>query len=191
MAALTLLGARDAPPVNEAAWNMREIAGASLIQTSDRCVRCHKADGLVPPIEPGHIVKPPDWIAMHVADPEVIAAGIRDAPQAGPTSQADTRAMVAALSHLRSSAPPAVDAETLHLDTVFTRFCLDCHTLDAVGGEDGPDLSHIGLKLSAATIVQRVTNPKTVMADAEMPAFDGKIPPEDIRAIANWLALRK
>ena len=75
--------------------------------------------------------------------------------------------------------------------TLFTRFCFNCHTLDGVGGHDGPNLSHAGLKLGAATIEQRLMDPLSVMPDAEMPSFAGKISEEDMRAIANWLAQRK
>jgi cbb3-type cytochrome oxidase cytochrome c subunit len=60
-----------------------------------------------------------------------------------------------------------------------------------VGGKDGPELSHVGVKLSAALMEQRITDPTTVKADAEMPSFSDKITPEDIRAIAGWLAQRK
>ena len=44
--ALTVIGAMDAPPANAAQWHIREIAGVSMAQTSERCIRCHRADGL-------------------------------------------------------------------------------------------------------------------------------------------------
>ena len=188
---LTVLGARDTPSARAAQWNIQEIGGAAMIATSDRCTRCHRADGLAAPVEPGHISKPADWVEMHVADPEVIAAGVREAPQGSGTAQAETKAMVAAVSRLRSSPPPALDATTTHVYTEFARNCFSCHTVDGAGGKDGPDLSHAGLKLSPETIEQRIIDPKTVKPDSDMPAFGGKIAPEDIRAIAQWLASRK
>jgi ubiquinol-cytochrome c reductase cytochrome b subunit len=188
---LTVLGARDSAPASAAQWNVRELGGAALIQTSERCVRCHRADGLAQPIEAGRIGKPADWLAAHVDDPEVIAAGVRPAPAGTGTAQAESKAILAALARLRSGPPPAFDAETTKVHVLVSRFCLNCHVIDGVGGKDGPELSHVGVKLSAATMEQRITDPTTVKPDAEMPSFAGKITPEDIRLIASWLAQRK
>jgi ubiquinol-cytochrome c reductase cytochrome b subunit len=186
--ALTAWGVRDVPRVDQNAWNFQEIAGAALIQSGDRCVRCHRSGGVAAPVEAGHIVRPPGWLTMHVADPEVLAAGIREAPF---VNQADSRAMLAALSHLRSSSPPAVDAATLRIYTLLSRFCVECHQLDGAGGTRGPDLSHAGLKFDATTLEQRITDAHDVRPDTPMPAFSGIIDPADIKALAEWLAQRK
>jgi ubiquinol-cytochrome c reductase cytochrome b subunit len=184
---LTTLGAMDRPPTATHAWNVREMAGVVLMGT-DRCTRCHSADGLAAPVEAGRIGQSMDWLKAHVADPEVIAPGIRDAPAA---NQNDTAAIQAALARMRSAAPPAVDAATSHVLVLVNRFCLGCHVIDGFGGHDGPDLSHAGSKLDEATIERRVTNPRDVRPDAEMPSFATKMSPEDIRAVAAWLAARK
>jgi len=99
--------------------------------------------------------------------------------------------MIAAISRLRSGPPPALDPAVTHVSEQFARYCFSCHTIDGAGGKDGPELSHAGLKLTAATIEQRIIDPKSVKPDSDMPAFGGKIAPEDIRAIAGWLASRK
>ena len=189
--ALTVIGAMDAPPANAAQWHIREIAGVSMAQTSERCIRCHRADGLAAPIEAGRITKPADWLAMHVADPQVIAAGIREAPEGSPTDQAENRALLAGLARLRAGPPPATDAETTHVYTVFSRYCFNCHVVDGVGGKDGPALTHVGMSLSAAAIEQRIVDPLSVDPNAEMPSFADKLSPEDIRKLANWLSRRK
>jgi ubiquinol-cytochrome c reductase cytochrome b subunit len=191
LSALTAVGALDVPRATPAQWHLREIAGASLVQTGERCIRCHRSDGLAGPVEPGRITKTAEWLAAHVADPEVIGAGIREAPAAGPIAVADRRAMIAALARLRSGPPPAVDGETLHVYTLVSRFCLNCHVIDGVGGKDGPDLSHAGMKLGASAIEQRLIDPLAVDPVAEMPSMLDKMAPEDIRRIANWLATRK
>ena len=41
VATLTTLGALDKPAAGGTQWNIQEIAGASLIQSSERCTRCH------------------------------------------------------------------------------------------------------------------------------------------------------
>ena len=128
---------------------------------------------------------------MHVADPQVIAAGIREAPQGTPTDQAENRALLAGLARLRAGPPPRTDAETTHVYTVFSRFCFNCHVVDGVGGKDGPALTHVGMSLSAAAIEQRIIDPLTVDPQAEMPSFADKISAEDIKKLAKWLAQRK
>jgi mono/diheme cytochrome c family protein len=106
-------------------------------------------------------------------------------------NQADSRAILAALARLRAGAPPAVDAGTLHVYTLLSRFCVDCHQLDGTGGTRGPDLSHAGLKSGAATLEQRITDAHDSRPDTPMPAFSGLIDPADIRALAEWLGQRR
>ena len=188
VATLTTLGAMDRPPAGDGVWSVRELAGVSLIETDTRCTRCHSPDGVAAPVEAGRIGRSMDWLRAHVADPEVIAPGIREAPT---TNQNDTAAIQSALARMRSTTPPPVDAPTAHVLTLVNRSCLGCHVIDGSGGHDGPELSHAGSKLDAATIERRVINPLDVKPDAQMPAFAGKLSPEDIRAIASWLATRK
>jgi ubiquinol-cytochrome c reductase cytochrome b subunit len=187
VATLTALGAMDRPPAANGAWNVRELAGVSLMAT-DRCTRCHSADGLAAPVVAGRIGQSMDWLRAHVADPEVIAPGIRDAP---PTNQNDTLAIQAALARMRSTSPPPVEASTAHVLVLVNRFCLSCHIIDGIGGHDGPELSHVGAKLDSTTIERRIINPLDVKPDAQMPSFATKIDPADIGAIAVWLAERK
>jgi ubiquinol-cytochrome c reductase cytochrome b subunit len=185
---LTTLGALDKPPQQAAGWSVREMAGAALISTGDRCSRCHSPTGVAAPIAAGHIGRAQDWLAMHVADPEMIAAGLREAPA---TNDRDTLALLAALARMRGAEPPAADDATRHLMVTVNRQCLGCHLIDGVGGKEGPDLSHVGQKYSAELIARRVTNPVDVKPDAEMPSFRGQLTPAEILAIAQWLASRK
>jgi mono/diheme cytochrome c family protein len=156
--------------------------------SENRCVRCHKPDGLAAPIEAGHVGRPADWLAAHVVDPEVIAPGLREPPEA---NQRDTAAIVAALARLRAESPPALDPSTAHLHVVVNRTCLGCHLIDGVGGTEGPDLSNVGSKYDLASIERRINNPVDVKPDAEMPAFGGRLTTEEIHAIAAWLAAKK
>ncbi len=188
VAALTYLGSRDKPAEAAAGWNVRELAGAALMAADDRCSTCHKADGVAAPIEAGHLSRPADWLAAHVADPQMIAPGLRPPPE---SNQRDTAAILAALARMRGEAPPAMTPEASHVDVLLNRNCLGCHLIDGVGGTEGPDLSKVGTKYDAASIARRVNNPVDVKPDAEMPAFGGKLTPDEIHAIAGWLAARK
>lgn len=182
---LTLLGAIDRPPAARSVWSVQELAGVALIQSGERCQRCHAPDRVAATIEPGAITRPADWLAGHVADPIVIAPGVRDAPQ---SNEFDTAAIVAALARLRSTPAPELDASTRVAVSAFNRECLTCHRLEGLGGREGPDLSGVGARLSAEDIERRVINPFDVQADAAMPGFDGVLTRDQIRALARWLA---
>jgi ubiquinol-cytochrome c reductase cytochrome b subunit len=184
---LTTLGALDKPPVDRAAWNVRERAGAILVLSDSRCTRCHAPDGMAAPIQPGRIAKPQDWLLAHAADPEVIGPGVRPAPE---SNEAETTAILAALARLRSGPPPPLDAETARTVVLFNRHCSSCHLIDGVGGTDGPDLSRVGANMNVDEIRQRIAAPKDVDPDAEMPAFADKLTPEEIADLARWLIAR-
>jgi ubiquinol-cytochrome c reductase cytochrome b subunit len=185
---LTVMGAMDRPASNAAAWNVQELGGAVLIQTSERCTRCHGPDRVAPAVEAGRISQSRDWLAMHVADPEMIAPGLREAP---PSNEAETAAIRAALARMRSSAPPALDDGMRRVAALFASHCMGCHKIDGVGGTDGPDLSQAGRTNDPGQIELRVIDPIAVQFDAEMPAFGGKLATEDIRALAAWLGARR
>lgn len=185
---LTLFGALDRPAHSVAGWNVRERAGAALIETDTRCTSCHGPDRVANALQPGRLSRPPDWLNAHVLDPMVIAPGLREAPE---TNQPDTAAIQAALGRMRSGAPPPADAATRQAEILVNRFCLNCHMVEGVGGKDGPDLSAIGLKVGADQIELRIIDPKSVQADAMMPALADKISADDIKRIAAWFARRK
>ncbi len=188
---LTALGAMDAPPVATEAWNIREIAGLALI-TSDRCLTCHseRAGAVAPSLTSQQVSGAPDWLAMHVADPVVLAPGLREAPA---TNERDNEAILAALVRLRNegAASFTLDPATRRVAVLVNERCLSCHVIDGVGGTEGPELSRVGAEYDEASIARRINNPKDVKPDAKMPAFGGKLTPDEIQAIAHWLAARK
>lgn len=185
---LTVLGARDrAPAASPSIWHLREIAGAEVMAT-DRCVRCHAPDRLAAPVDAGRISRPRDWIATHVADPEVISAGVRVAP---PSNKEENAAVLAALTRMRTAPAPAVDAATKERALLFTRHCLECHVIDGIGGTDGPDLTRVGTRESADTIEARLWDPFSVDPNAAMPSFAETLTADQIRTLATWLSQRK
>lgn len=188
VAVLTTLGAMDRPAQQAQTWNLRELAGVALIQTDERCTSCHGPDRVAASVQPGRITRPPVWLNAHVVDPLVIAPGVREAPE---SNAADTLAIQTALARLRSTSPPAVDAATRHVQVLISRFCLNCHVIDGVGGKDGPNLSAPGLKFGADQIEQRIIDPKAIQADAKMPALADRISADDIKLIAAFLAAKK
>jgi ubiquinol-cytochrome c reductase cytochrome b subunit len=184
---LTTMGARDAVPRSGADWNVREIAGAALIQT-DRCASCHREDGPALPVLSTRISRPVDWLQAHVTDPQMIAPGLRTPPD---SDDRENAAILAALAKLHQSEPPETSPADTRIALLLNKSCVSCHRIDAVGGKEGPDLSHVGTKLTDAQITAQVVDPKAVKANAEMPAFGGRLSPEEIALLAHWLSQRK
>ncbi len=181
---LTVLGAMDKPPLSGTAWNVREQAGAVLLQ-SGSCSTCHNPDGIVAPINPVRVSRPRDWVASHLVDPEMIAPGLRPAPAA--IDQHDQAAILAALARGRvGTALPAVD-EDGRMAVQFNRHCLRCHVLGAVGGTEGPELTAIGLEFDEARLIRQITDPRSLKADGDMPPFADKLTTDEIAALARWL----
>lgn len=180
---LTVLGAMDKPPSSGTEWNVREQAGAVLMQTGT-CITCHNETGVVGPVEPVRVSRPRDWVASHLADPEMIAPGLRPAPGA---DQHDLSAILAALARGRSGSPlPAVNHDG-EMAVLFNRHCLRCHVLGPVGGTEGPGLTGIGMEQDVPMLVRQMTSPKELKPDGDMPSFGDKLTTEQMTALARWL----
>lgn len=181
---LTVMGAMDKPPAAGTDWNVREQAGLALL-ASDTCASCHSETGMAGPINPSRVSKPRDWVSGHLLDPQMIAPGLRAAP---PTNQHDNEAILAALARGRSGSVPALPADEAAVAVLFNRNCLRCHMMGPVGGKEGPGLSRVGDSITEANLVRQITTPLAVKPDGEMPAFGGKLSPEEISALAQWLS---
>ncbi len=81
------------------------------------------------------------------------------------------------------AAPTTTQAASADGKEIFTTNCAGCHTLAAAGasGQVGPNLDQT--KPSEALAIDRVTNGK-----AGMPAFEGQLSPEEITAVATYVA---
>jgi ubiquinol-cytochrome c reductase cytochrome b subunit len=188
---LTWLGFRDAPAEKDPAhWSARAIAGRE-IAASPTCAACHTPEGAAPDLSRGRIARDDQWIQAHVADPEMIAPGMRPAPPTG-LKLLETRAVLAYVQQIRAGAPPPqASAEDRLASTVFATRCVACHVLDGDGGTEGPDLTHAGKEHDAAWLTRWITDPSAVDPIADMPAFRGKLTDAEMAAIANYLARRK
>lgn len=184
--ALTLAGWRDRPATAAPdEWSVREIAGASLAAARG-CDRCHGAGRVADPLGAVAVARPAAWIRHHVADPEVIAPGIRPAPDVDPH---ETDAIVAFAR--RGGRPPEMAAEATRTAVLLAQHCLRCHRLDGEGGSEGPDLSHAGRERDESWLRRWIARPEAVKPDADMPAFDRKLAAEDLDRLAAYLAARR
>jgi ubiquinol-cytochrome c reductase cytochrome b subunit len=188
---LTVLGMADSPGGERrdaSRWSERQLAGR-IITSEANCARCHSTSGIADPLPQQAIVRGPDWLEGHVADPEVIAPGLRPAPEINPL---DVAAILAYLERAKEGPTPVLpDQRTRTAAVVFARYCIVCHTVEADGGTDGPDLTRIGQNRDAAWLKQWITDPAEMNEDAEMPAFGDKLSEEELTAIASHLAAKK
>ncbi|HWQ00422.1 MAG TPA: c-type cytochrome, partial [Vicinamibacterales bacterium] len=169
-------------------WGVREIAGGVLV-TERGCARCHRDDGIADPLERTTRSRPRPWLATHLVDPEVIAPGVRPAPEA---NEREVAAMLAFLGRRAAGqSPPLVPPAERAAAVVFARHCIGCHRIDGDGGGDGPDLSHVGRDRDAGWLRRWIADPEAVDPDADMPAFGEKLTDAELAAVAEYLARRR
>jgi ubiquinol-cytochrome c reductase cytochrome b subunit len=66
------------------------------------------------------------------------------------------------------------------------RGCINCHMLAGVGGQRGPDLTHIGGSLSRDELTWRILN-----GGRNMPAYGTTLPPQELANLVEFLSTRK
>lgn len=182
---LTGAGWRDrpeTPPPGE--WSLREIAGAELA-SSHGCARCHDPARAADPLGNIAVTRPVPWIQNHIADPEVIAPGIRPMP---PADEPAGAALIAYVK--RGGTPPSVSEGTRQAAVIFAKHCVRCHKIDGDGGTEGPDLSRAGAKRDAPWLRRWIARPEAIKPDAKMPAFDRKLTADELATISSFLARR-
>jgi ubiquinol-cytochrome c reductase cytochrome b subunit len=188
---LTVLGWRDSPAsADPARWPPSALAGRALA-ADERCSRCHAPGGVGPDLMSARFVHDEQWVTSHVADPEMIAAGIRKPPQ-GQFGTAQAQAIAAFVKRAQSGAPaPAASSEEIRASVVFAMHCAKCHRVDGIGGDEGPDLTYAAQKRDREFILTYVRDPSLIDVNATMPAFEDKLSPDDLQTIVNYMANRK
>jgi ubiquinol-cytochrome c reductase cytochrome b subunit len=187
---LTTLGWRDRPmpPAPREGWTLREIGGRAFVG-SNGCARCHSNTGVADALEQTVLARGPEWLAGHVADPEMIAPGLREPPSA--INEREAAAIVAHVRRLARESYPGFSHQIETAAAVYARHCVGCHIIDGEGGTDGPDLSTMGRKHDQPTLRRWIADPEAVKPDADMPSFQKRLTPAELDAIASYVSSRK
>lgn len=187
---LTALGLRDAPAAEAADWTAVELGGY-VLTTSEACARCHDEGGLAAPVEEVRLRRDDAWLGSHVADPEVIAPGLR--PPQGTLGGQQVRAVVAYLGARRRGLTPPEwpDAPETRASGLIGAYCLGCHSLEGEGSDMAPRLDRAGRDRDAEWLAGWIANPSLYEYDTDMPAFADTLSADDIRLVASHLAGRK
>ncbi len=171
---------------------------------SANCASCHMVGGQGGTLGPdlsavgGH--RSVNFLAAFTADPKTVLPGatmpaykdvmtkdeINDvaaflASQKGGSEDPDTGDAPDTGAEPDSGTPDATAA-------LFKTNCASCHIFDGQGGTLGPDLSDIGQNRPIEFLAAFTTDPKSVQADATMPAYGGILTTDQIDAIADYLA---
>jgi ubiquinol-cytochrome c reductase cytochrome b subunit len=64
--------------------------------------------------------------------------------------------------------------------------CRNCHALDGVGGERGPDLTHVGIKMTRNQLIDQVSN--GTPGGGNMPAYGKQMSPAEMDTLIAFLA---
>jgi ubiquinol-cytochrome c reductase cytochrome b subunit len=80
-----------------------------------------------------------------------------------------------------TSGPVAEGAKLFH-----DKGCLNCHLIENEGGRRGPNLSHVGDKLSRDEMIIRISN-----GGKNMPGFSGTLTPDELDRLATFLQSRR
>lgn len=90
-------------------------------------------------------------------------------------------AMLATGCGEKAPAKPLVEAESPAAQ-LYAKSCSGCHG-EGLQGRSGPALATVGSRLDTGAIEQRITK-----GGSGMPAFEGRLEPDQIKDLAGWLA---
>ena len=188
---LTVLGLKDSPAhADPSHWGPLALAGRELVK-DQRCTTCHRIGAAANPLTETRLRRDREWLLAHIADPEVIAPGARKPPPGG-MREAQARAILSYMEKMRAGGTaPEPQGETRIAVMAIGSWCGSCHLIDGEGVNQGPDLTRAGKEHDAKWLHAWISDPAEVDELADMPAFNDRLKPEELTAIANYLAARK
>jgi ubiquinol-cytochrome c reductase cytochrome b subunit len=187
---LTFLGFKDSPTYAEpGTFSPLAIAGAEFA-ADQRCAVCHRTGGAANPVSETRITKDYEWALAHIRDPDTITPGSRRPPPGGMT-ESQARSVLSYLQRVRAGGvAPSTVAHKQGI-VVYGAWCARCHVIDGEGVANGPDLTRIGEKRDAKWLQSWIADPEAIDENADMPGFADRLSPDELTAVANFLAARK
>lgn len=195
--ALTLLGLVDRPDNRDPDdWGLLAIEGMRLATgESSPCARCHVAGGPAGELARVRLTRDDEWLLAHMADPVAIAPGVRPPDQPPPPRAMTRMQAMAVVSFLRrqygGGAMPPVDSDVAAAAQTYAEVCAACHRMAGEGGTVGPDLTHVGRRRDEDSLRRLIADPLTAYPKSTMPPFKDTLTPEQIGALARYLASRR
>ena len=68
---------------------------------------------------------------------------------------------------------------------VQSKQCRNCHSLDGLGGQRGPDLTNVATRLTENQLIRQI-----LQGDGNMPAYGNRLKPYEVTAIVSFLSAR-
>jgi ubiquinol-cytochrome c reductase cytochrome b subunit len=187
---LTYLGLKDSPKhIEPDKFTPLAIAGAEFAG-DQRCAVCHRTGGAANPLSETRVTKDHEWVIAHIADPEIITPGSRKAPP-GWMRESQARSVISYLQRVRAGGVVPSSVDHKQGIVVYGTWCAGCHMIDGEGAKNGPDLTRIGEKHDAKWLQSWIADPEAIDDKADMPGFGNRLKPDELRAVADFLAARK
>ncbi len=173
------------------------VAAGGLVQEL-RCLSCHTIRGsggdTGPDLTFAGSRLQRDWLVGFLQRPDAIRPMNRARmPNLGLTEREAETLADWIVSDLRS---PDVEAGEPDLESAFAFVgaakvktpygCITCHTIGDHGGRVGPELTHVGSRLTTKWIFHWIKDPKRWIHDVRMPNFE--MDEEDLAAITKYLS---
>lgn len=181
-----------------------EVAYGKWTWQRNNCNDCHTILGIggyyAPDLTKVMSRRDPQWAVAFLKDPHKVWPAKRRMPNLHLTDH-DIAGLVAFLGWVNgintNNWPPkplavaATGATAMPGESVFkAEGCSACHKLNGVGGEIGPELTHVGRRRSAEWIRQQLENPRSHFPSSPMPSF-AKLSPKDMNDLVDFLSSLK
>jgi ubiquinol-cytochrome c reductase cytochrome b subunit len=187
LAVLEVTGAMSAPSRQIAELSPLAIQGQRVYREVN-CSYCHAINGVGGAIGPdlSNIASQlnRDQIINYLRNPDSMVPNTLH-----PKLQFTQEELDALTAYLLTLGAPA--NYTAQAPILFKQNCSGCHMINGQGGTEGPDLSTVGSRRSITFLEPFISNPRSVVPDASMPAFHNVLTPEQIKDIAAYLSSLK
>jgi nitric oxide reductase subunit C len=176
------------------------VAAGKWTWQRHNCNDCHTILGIggyyAPDLTKVMTRRDPEWLKDFLKDPHKVWPAKRRMPNLHLTDE-EIGDLVAFLTWVNgidtNDWPPkplavaVAGTATAPGESVFrAQGCSACHKLNGVGGDIGPDLTHVGSRRTAEWIRRQLENPKSHFPNSPMPSFT-KLSPKDMQALVDFL----